>query len=319
MTGVRPPLSDTMPKDRFPRCPPPAACDRATADDPADAAAAPPQAAPDHGAPIFPYWTGTKTAIAICALKLAEQGRADLDACLPDHGVTLRQLLNHTAGLPDYATLDSYRQGGARDEEPRPREVLLGAAMRQGRLFPPGTGWAYSHIGYMLAREHIEAVSQRPFPVLFRALIGDVLGLQSIEPTTAREDFARVHWPAARRHHPGSVYHGCLTGTAADAARLLHGLFAGRLLGRGMLARMTRRHLLGGAIAGRPWTRGGYGIGLMIGRFGDAGRVIGHSGGGPFCVNAVYHFPDRPDPVTVACFADGTDEGRAEFAAARCA
>ena len=60
----------------------------------------------------------------------------------------------------------------------------------------------------------------------------------------------------------------------------------------------------------------GYGAGLMTGRMGDSGQAIGHSGGGPFSVNAVYHFPDRGIPITVACFTDGADEGRAEFAAA---
>jgi hypothetical protein len=53
----------------------------------------------------------------------------------------------------------------------------------------------------------------------------------------------------------------------------------------------------------------------MSGTMDGLGRSLGHSGGGPFSVNAVYHFPDRPDPVTVACFTDGTDEGAAEFAA----
>jgi hypothetical protein len=33
-------------------------------------------------------------------------------------------------------------------------------------------------------------------------------------------------------------------------------------------------------------------------------------------VNAVYHFPDMDSPVTVASFADGPDEGAAEFEAA---
>lgn len=278
-----------------------------------------PEVTPGADRRIFPYWSLTKTAIAICALRLAEQGRIDLDACLPDHGFTLRQLLNHTAGLPDYGTLRAYHQAVARDEAPWPRDVLFRAAMAQGPLFAPGTGWSYSNIGYMLARERIEAVAGRGFAALFRDLVGDVLGLASVELATARADFARVAWPAARRYHPGWVCHGCLTGTAGDAARLLHGLFSGRLLGRAMLDQMLRRRPLGGAIAGRPWTECGYGLGVMGGRFGGAGRVIGHSGGGPFCVNAVYHFPDRAAPLTVACFAAGTDEGVAEFAAARCA
>ena len=71
----------------------------------------------------------------------------------------------------------------------------------------------------------------------------------------------------------------------------------------------------GDAVARFPY----YGLGLMTGSMGGVGRAFGHSGGGPFCVNAVYHFPERAVPVTVACFTDGENEGRAEFQAARLA
>lgn len=74
-------------------------------------------------------------------------------------------------------------------------------------------------------------------------------------------------------------------------------------------------HPLGGAIEGRPWTECGYALGLMSGRCGVVGRSIGHSGGGPFSANAVYHFPDLDEQVTVASFTDGQNEGVAEFAA----
>jgi hypothetical protein len=73
---------------------------------------------------------------------------------------------------------------------------------------------------------------------------------------------------------------------------------------------------LGGALPGRPWTECGYGLGVMSGSWGAAGRVIGHTGGGPFSVNAVYHFPDMDQPLTVASFTDGQEEGIAEHAAA---
>jgi D-alanyl-D-alanine carboxypeptidase len=53
----------------------------------------------------------------------------------------------------------------------------------------------------------------------------------------------------------------------------------------------------------------------MSGQMGDFGRAIGHSGGGPGCFNAVYHFPDADPPVSVAGFIDD-DEGVAEFEAA---
>ena len=53
----------------------------------------------------FPYWSFTKTVIAICALKLSESGTLHLDGDINGEAYTLRQLLNHTAGLPVYGAL----------------------------------------------------------------------------------------------------------------------------------------------------------------------------------------------------------------------
>ena len=273
---------------------------------------------PDPATPgreIFPFWSFTKTAMAICALRLAQEGRIDLDRPLDGWDVTMRQLLDHSSGLPDYTTLPAYAEAVARDDPPWPAERLRTETMAQGRRFAPGTGWAYSNLGSLLARETLEATTGRPLSDLIRETVCRPLGLGSVRLATRRRDFAEVVWPGARRYHPGWVYHGCLVGTAADAARLLHGLFAGRLLDAGTLARMQVARTLGGALPGRPWTEHGYATGLMRGRCGDVGRAVGHSGGGPFCVNAVYHFPDLPVPTTVACFAGGTEEGVAERAA----
>lgn len=275
------------------------------------------EAADEDGAPLLPYWSFTKTVIAICALRLAEDGKISLDEPVGDQPFTLRQLLNHTSGLPDYGTLPAYHQAVQSDEEPWPRDDLLAAAMAQGMRFAPGCGWSYSNIGYMLARERVEEAAGRAFEELVRDMISAPLGLGSLELAVDRRQFSRLHWDAAQRYHPGWVYHGCLIGTPGDAARLLHAVFAGQLLKPASLRQMLTAIPVGGAIDGRPWTECGYGLGLMIGRMGEAGRAIGHSGGGPFSVNAVYHFPDRPTPRTVASFTDGRNEGLAEFAAVR--
>lgn len=267
------------------------------------------------GGEIFPYWSFTKTVIAICALRLAQEGRIDLDRYLPGYDFSLRQVLRHTSGLPDYFSLPTYRRAVAEDDEPWPATHLRDAAMAQGRLFAPGKGWSYSNVGYMLARDVIEDVARQSFSSLVKQMICNPLGLNSVKLAVARRDFECVHWAAAESYHPGWVYHGCLIGTAADAAKILHALFMGELLNAPMLTEMLITHPLGGAIEGRPWTECGYALGLMSGRCGEAGRVIGHSGGGPFSVNAVYHFPDLPRPITVASFTDGRNEGVAEFAA----
>lgn len=267
------------------------------------------------GAEVFPYWSFTKTVLAICALKLVEAGALRLDTPCPGERFTLRQLLDHTAGLPEYCALPAYRAAVASDEEPWSRDQIYDASMAQGPRFAPGQGWAYSNLGYMLVRERIEEAAGQPFAALLSEVITRPLGLQSIALASRRADFARVHWPEARGYHPGWVYHGCLTGTAADAARLLQALFSGALLAPATLAQMLRRHRLGGALDGRPWTDCGYSLGLMTGRTGALGRALGHSGGGPFCVNAVYHFPDAKPPATVASFTAGAAEGAAESAA----
>lgn len=260
----------------------------------------------------FPYWSFTKTVIAICALKLSENGSLDLDSLIGGQVYTLRQLLNHTAGLPDYGALKDYHDAVAAGEEPWSREKLLSAALARGMLFAPGEGWSYSNIGYMLARENIEAASGLSFANLVEAFISTPLGLTSIAPVTTREEFAQLRCEAAGKYHPGWVYHGCLAGNVRDAARLLHGLFSGKLLSAPSLAEMQVTIPLGGALEGRPWTECGYALGLMSGAMGTAGRSAGHSGGGPSCVNAVYHFADLREPVTGACFTDGHYEGVAE-------
>ncbi|MFD1881620.1 serine hydrolase domain-containing protein [Paracoccus pacificus] len=275
-----------------------------------------PKAARGDGAPVFPYWSFTKTVIAICVLRLAERGVVELDAPLPGQGFTLRQLLNHTAGLPDYATLPEYHRAVANGDAPWPKDRVFSAAMAQGLLFPPGAGWSYSNIGYMLALDLIEAASGRSFAQLLAHLTRDIPGLDGITLATTKAQFARVPWSGAPSYDPGWVYHGCLIGTAADAARLLHALFAGRLVGTETLRQMLVRQPLGGTIPGRPWTECGYALGLMSGRFGAAGRAVGHTGGGPLGACAVYHFPDQDPPATVASFAEGRDEGAAEWAAA---
>lgn len=268
---------------------------------------------------LFPWWSFTKTALAICALRLVEDGLMTLDAPCPGKPYTLRQLLQHRAGVPNYGRLQSYHDAVARGDAPWPREKLLAAVDADRLDFAPGAGWAYSNVGYLLVREAIEEASGLEAGEALRKLVLAPLQLSSAKWAVGASDFSDIHWLEGRNYHPGWVYHGCLKGTAIDAARLLHALFNDALLRAETRAAMFTRHPLGGAIPGRPWTECGYGLGVMAGKMGEAGTAIGHSGAGPFSSNAVYHFPDRPTPITVAVFTDGSDEGRAEHEAVRLA
>ncbi|WP_116084962.1 serine hydrolase [Tropicimonas sp. IMCC34011] len=266
---------------------------------------------------LFPWFSVTKTAIAAAALKLHEAGRLDIEARLPGKPFSMAQLLQHRAGLPDYGGLPEYREAVARREPPWPREELLRRAGAGALVYPPGQGWRYSNIGYMLAGRIVADVTGGTLAEALRTLVAGPLGLETMRLADA-DDFAQLHW-SADGYDPGWVYHGCLVGTAADAARMMDGILGGGLLRPETLERMLRRHPLGDGIPGRPWTRHGYALGLMSGEVARLGRAVGHSGGGPIGSCAVYRFADLAAPVTVAVFSPGTDEGVPETEAVRLA
>jgi CubicO group peptidase (beta-lactamase class C family) len=268
---------------------------------------------------LFPWWSFTKTVLAICSLRLAEEGLIDLNELRPGQPFTLRQLLQHCAGVPEYGKLQAYHDAVSRSDPPWSRARLLEEVQSDRLDFEPGTGWAYSNLGYLFVRDAIEEVTGLNLATALKRFVTGPLGLQSVQLAMTSSDFSTVHWAWSRKYDPAWVYHGCLTGTSLDAAKILHALFHGQIMTSDSLQEMLDIHPVGGAIPGRPWTSCGYGLGLMWGEVGELGRVIGHSGTGPFCASAVYHFPDLATPVTIASFTEGSNEGLAEFDAVRLA
>jgi D-alanyl-D-alanine carboxypeptidase len=117
---------------------------------------------------VYEIGSVTKQFTAMSMLLLNEQGRVSLDdtlaKCLPDvptawKPLTLRQLLTHTSGVPDYEAVmgyDSYRLVMT------PEQVY--AYVKDKPLdFPPGTKWNYSNTGYYLLSLVLEKVSGEKF------------------------------------------------------------------------------------------------------------------------------------------------------------
>ena len=84
-----------------------------------------------------PWWSVTKTAIAAAALTLVGEGRLDLDAPFAGRAYTLRQLLQHRAGLRDYGAMPAYQEAVARHDRraawPSARAAGAAAAGDLGR------------------------------------------------------------------------------------------------------------------------------------------------------------------------------------------
>ncbi|MFL9924509.1 serine hydrolase [Herbaspirillum lusitanum] len=272
-------------------------------------------AADPQARPVL-WWSFGKTVLAAAALALVRDGRVGLDAPLAAQGYTLRQLLCHTAGIPNYSDLSDYAHAVARKDAPWTVVEMLERVQHQQLQFAPGQGWAYSNTGYLLVRQLIEATVGSDLQsaldmLVFKPLASSDTGDVALAETP--EDLLATDCGNPGDYHPRWVYHGLLTGTPASAALLLDRLLDGQLLPAPLLEQMLRMRPLGNTLPGRPGVDFGYGLGMMIAQSGPAGRSIGHTGSGPGSVAAVYRFPERA--CTVACFAAVGDQAVVEWAA----
>jgi CubicO group peptidase (beta-lactamase class C family) len=92
-----------------------------------------------------------------------DQRLTDVFPAFPAYGktITIRHLLNHTSGLPDYEDLmDSRWSTGHQITD---REVLALLETQTHGKFAPGTSWSYSNSGYVVLGAVVAKVSGMPF------------------------------------------------------------------------------------------------------------------------------------------------------------
>jgi CubicO group peptidase (beta-lactamase class C family) len=128
----------------------------------------------------------TATAIGL----LVRDGRLRYDQPLTDllafpaygRPVTLRHLLTHTSGLPDYEALmeKAERARGplwTAERQIRDQEVLALLRAETSGLFAPGTRFSYSNSGYVVLGLVVARVSGRPFGDVLRERVFEPLGM----------------------------------------------------------------------------------------------------------------------------------------------
>ncbi|MDI1288080.1 MAG: serine hydrolase [Reyranella sp.] len=262
-----------------------------------------------------PWWSFTKTVIAAAAQVLVRDGLLALDVPLDGENYTLRQLLQHRAGLTDCGGLATYHDAVACGADPWPVSELLARTDADQPIYRPGDGWAYSNIGYLMVRRLIEATTAEDLASTMARLVLQPLGIEGVRLAERREHLSTVAMGDVQDYDPRWVYHGLLVGPLRSAALLLDRLITGDHLPPDLLSTMHQAHSVGGSLAGRPWQSPAYGLGLMIGGVNvgiDGGMTIaGHTGGGPGSVIAVYHRTDGR-PRTAASFSPGDDQGGVE-------
>lgn len=87
------------------------------------------------------------------------RGRGGRSDGIDEREITVRQLLRHTSGLPEYPDTKAVLADPTRYHEPR---ELLGAALAQKAHLAPGTSWEYDNSNHLLADLIIQEVTKRP-------------------------------------------------------------------------------------------------------------------------------------------------------------
>lgn len=241
----------------------------------------------DTDTPV-PWWSFAKTVLACAALRLVAAGRLQLDEPVRSKTFTLRQLLQHRAGLRCYGGLQAYHAAVAAAEPAWPVEEMLRRVDADALAYAPGQGWGYSNVGYFLVRRLIEDEAGVPLGAALERLVFGPLGIGGVIVADSLSDLDATAWGNERGYDARWVYHGLLIGPAGAAATFLHRLLAGGLLPAGILRAMLDGFPVGGAVPGRPWQTARYGLGVMVGEGVPPGLYVGHSGGGPGSTSAVY-------------------------------
>ena len=254
----------------------------------------------------FAVFSVTKTFTATAIMMLVEEGRVALDHPMAEYlqdlpatwqPVTIRQLLTHTSGLPEYR--DHLPElGDVRPDYP-PARVL--ALIRDAPLqFPAGEGWEYTETNYFLLGLVIAQRSGMPYEDFVTKRLLEPLDLRDTRIDNAtrlmpnRADgylFEADGYVNAPRYSPTLTFAAAgLTSTVLDLAKWDAALGSARLLQPATWQVMwTNATLTSGESAE-------YGLGFGLTPY-RGHRRIGHVGGGDGFSAALSRFVD--DHVTV--------------------
>jgi CubicO group peptidase (beta-lactamase class C family) len=216
----------------------------------------------------------------VAAAQLVQAGKLRFDdrvgtyvAGLPKplRSLTVAQLLDHTSGLGDYFNDPGY-------DRLRPTLTSLAAYLplvkRERLQFTPGSQWAYSNSGFLLAGLVIEKASGERYDTYLERHVWRPAGMTHTGCYTRSRlpSFAALGYDGAVPNTStlppkGTSAGGCYS-SARDLLRFAAALQEGKLVSRDLVKTLTSSHV---AAPG-----GGYGYG-----FGIRGTTVWHNGGAP--------------------------------------
>jgi len=272
---------------------------------------------------IFEAGSVSKQFTAAAIVLLAQDGKLSLDdgvrKYIPELSevadpVTIRQMLNHTAGFRDWGTITSLT-GWSRGTRAHTMAHVLDIMSRQRALnFPAGTQYSYSNSNYNLAAIVVERVSGQPFPTFTRDRIFTPLAMTH---SSWRDDYLRVVKGRATAYQPKdggfrtnmdyeSIYGNCCVMTTVGDLLLWNENFrTARVGGKALVEAMQTPGTL---------TNGekiDYALGLFVSDY-HGKREISHGGATAGYRSFLMRLPD--DDLSIAVLCNRGDANAGSFA-----
>ena len=244
--------------------------------------------------------SNTKTFVAVVVMQMVQEGKVGLDEPIETYlpglikgegidasRITVRQLLQHTSGLPEHT--DYYFSSNAAALENIqhyiPARDLLDVALSKPAAFEPGIQWSYSNTNYIVLGMLIERVSQRPVGEQIDQRIIKRLGLShTYFPGNGEKKIRGSHPQGYHINGEGKLEDvtemdaslpwaaGAMVSTPSELNTFFQAVFDGRLLTQTSIDEMKK---------GVDTGSGGmvYGLGLFGTPLSCGGTSWGHGGG----------------------------------------
>jgi CubicO group peptidase (beta-lactamase class C family) len=262
---------------------------------------------------IFELASVSKQFTAMIIMMLKEKGKLNYDDALekyidiPYKGISIRNLLTHTSGLPDYQDImdkywDKTKVAGNADC------IAYLNKYAPPKRSEPGTKYEYSNTGYLMLASVAEKVSGEDFIELcnkwiFFKLKMNSTAIRTLAEKAATPNFAIGHYYIKNRQEyvradsfPSSDYTiwlgnrkgpGRISSTAADLLKWDKALYTNQLVQQSTLAEaFTPMTLKDGTVSN-------YGFGWQTRNDSIMGKVVSHTGDNPGYQTQIIRYIDK--------------------------
>ena len=271
---------------------------------------------------IFELASVSKQFTAMVIMMLKEKGKLSYDDLLekyipglPYQEITIRHLLSHTSGLPDYqAVMDQYWD---KSKVAGNHDIINYLQLYHPPIvFKPGEKYEYSNTGYVLLASIAEKASGEDFISFCREHIFNLLEMKStdirsleVKKSVANFALGHIYVPEKQRYvsadsFPSSNYTlwlgnrkgpGRVSSTASDLLKWDRALYTEKMISQSTLKEAFSPYTL------TTDSLSQYGFGWMLDENPEAGKIVWHNGDNPGYKTIIIRLIDQDKTIIILC------------------